>query len=208
MAKKLTSITGKEFVKRILARERNLRYLKVEELDLSPYIEDLTAYLLYESEWASMLPNEVAKKLGGYSIDISGSKFVGMKSKELKVSHIKAVGTTFRGVDFRESYFWRGNFEGSHFERVNFEDAYLQDTNFRKTRHKEVNFENASTSRIDFEGADICGARNLTLYLEDFLRDSRYLRTKITEEQFEDLKKSEENRLMERLGEQYRILTK
>lgn len=208
MVKRLTRITEEEFVKKILVGERDFRNIEVRNFNLHPHTETLNYYLLHKSEWSHIHPNDIEKRLDGYSINLSGSRFICVKTGGLYISYVRAVGTNFEDVDFSEAHFWRGNFERSRFEKVNFERADISGVNFRKTKHKETNFEDANIGGANFEGADVRGTKNLELYC-NFRWDwmgSEYLRTKITKEQFEALKSLGEDELISKLNAQYRIV--
>ena len=151
----LKPMTGDEFVRKILAGEKDFSLIDLLDFDLSSHegFEELQRYLK-------------AQKLIENPLIISYSRFNRLKAKRLYAPYTRCVEAClkradFEGADLNGAYFdeanlWRADFEGADLNGVKFMKASLEEADLRGADLRRTNFNGAYLG-----SADLRAVRNL-----------------------------------------------
>ena len=168
MLKQLKYMKGEEFVKKILAGERNFSDIELEEnfnLNNFEWINDLQTYLKDQNfEKSPFLFNS--------------SEFIGIKAACLQFPFSKGYETNFGGgatlydIDFSYSDFMRANFFSGTLNRINFSHSNLSKADFGIVALQRAYFNQADLNSANFYGAclDMANLQGANLFGTQFSR--------------------------------------
>jgi len=191
----LKPMTGDEFVRKILAGEKDFSLIDLLDFDLSSHegFEELQRYLK-------------AQKLIENPLIISYSRFNRLKAKRLYAPYTRCVEAClkradFEGADLEGAYFLRAHLEkahfggadlrwaylegahlqGAHLEKAHLQGAHLEKAHLQGAHLQGAHLKRAHLKRADLERADLKGA----LHLKDALGlgTTHFLRTRVSKEQ-------------------------
>ena len=188
MATQLVNMKGEEFVRKILAGERDFSRIKLEEgFDLAGY-----------EGFSEMLEYLIKTDLQKSPLILDYSELKGIKAKELYLPFVRGEEAHFEEADLREAYFEGAYFKGAGFGRAdlhgaNFCGAYLREAYFCRADLHGSYFEGAcflgaNFCRADLEMADLRRVKNLedALYIER----ANFYNTRVTNKEKAIIKKA------------------
>ena len=181
MEKNLVQMTGDEFVKKVLAGERDFsRIVMPEGTDLmrSPDYKRMNSFFVYNHA-----------SLKGHPINLNESELRGIKAEGLRMPHLLARNARFTNSDFYGAAFHDGDFSGTDLVEAWLANADLSSVKFKNTNlygawcegtyMPNVDYEGANIGKVNFENATILGAKNLDK--AQWLERAEFLDTVVTE---------------------------
>lgn len=148
MATKLKQMKGKEFIRKILAGERDFSRIKLEkEFDLSGHkdFKELQHYL--RSQDLSKTP---------IHIEFSDLSFV--KARELHLPYVRGMGADLNEADLWIADLHEADLKGVYFEGANLDRVNLYGANLWIANLDRVNLNEADLGRVNLEAAQLGGA--------------------------------------------------
>lgn len=178
MAIKLKQMQGEEFVKKVLAGERDFSEIKLEEgFDLSGYkgFQTLQDYLKKQGD---LIYN---------TIIIDNSEFKYIKAKGVYLPCIKGVGANLIGADLRLAYLEEADFGNANLGEADFRGADLGNAKLVETNLIRANLKDTYLKGANLKGANLREVKNL----EDCvgLEFVNFNKTKITQKEKEIIDK-------------------
>ena len=155
MSDSLNKMRGKEFVRKVLEGERDLRGIALSggvNLNDCDGYEEMIGYLKANEQ-----------NLRSNPIQIDGSKFSYVTATGLFLPYVKAKETYFEGAILRDVNLFCGYLSSINARNANFSGARADVgmAEFRGANLENVCWQGANCWRTDFAEADIRGAREL-----------------------------------------------
>ncbi|MEM1536099.1 MAG: pentapeptide repeat-containing protein, partial [Candidatus Pacearchaeota archaeon] len=147
MPRRLIYMTGEEFIKKILAGEKDFDGIKLEEgFNLSGHegFNELQSYLKERGFWDGVEDNPLI---------ISNSKFSYLIAKGLFLPFVEGRNSCFEGANLEGA-----NFSGANLEKANFKKAYLKGADLQDANLMGANLERAILTKACLLGAYLPGA--------------------------------------------------
>ena len=152
----LKQMGGEEFIKKILAGERDFSEIELElQFDLSgnESFDALQEYLKTQD-------------LKTNPLDISHSYLAQIKARNLYFPYVKAKRTYLGRADLRGANLWKANLGGANLWKANLGGAYLERANLREANLRGANLRGANLGGADLRRANLGGADLREAYLE------------------------------------------
>ena len=151
MTEKLIQITREEFVKKILAGEKDFPGI---------YLPDGTDLSDYEgfAELQEYLKNQ---ELKDNPINISGSQFRYIQAKGLYLPFVKGERANLSGANLSRAYLSRAYLSEAYLSEADLSRADLSGADLSEADLSEANLSEADLSRANLSGADLREVKNL-----------------------------------------------
>ena len=155
MTEQLKKMTAEEFVKKVLAGERDFSCISLSGQNLNRYegfweMQDYLKRCHFSEDEAN---------LGKNPIILTGSVLIGVYAHGLYLPYVKAEGADFTGSYFDNACFIRGDFEEAEFSHVSLKNAWLSDvlevTSFNKASLHQANLAGACLKYAQLEDTDL-----------------------------------------------------
>ncbi len=167
MGKKLIKISKQEFIRKILAGEKDLRYVQLPadtdlvELDKGKFVVgELGELIVYLRESAK------AGVFKANPLMVNGSSFRGVKMMGLELPFLQAEDADFSGAWLYGVELYKANFQRANFsQRYNCPETCLEDADLSGANVRQSVLANAWTDRIILRNADLRGTDLSYAYL-------------------------------------------
>lgn len=148
----MIELKGNEFVRKILAGERDFSHIKLTDLDLSEHQYDTFTEL-----------NEYMKSrdFKQEPIILNESELSSVKAGGLWLPYVKANGASFKDGYFPHANFRCGEFPRASFHRTNLEGANCEACDFYNAYFKDTDLYQTQLGGARFKFADLAGVRRL-----------------------------------------------
>lgn len=137
-------IKGEDFIRKILAGERDFYGIELE------YNFDLGGHELFGKMQNFLRKQNLAK----YPITISNSDLSGVRTSGLYLPYVKLEGSVVWNANFDYAVLSFANFHNTDFTHSDFKYAKLDHTDFQNSNLEHVNFEHANLYFADLKGAN------------------------------------------------------
>jgi|SRR3989344_2363565 len=183
--KPLTTITGEEFVRKILQGERDFSYVSCPGFNLNAHerFAELQQYLAKLDDLTSV-------------IDITSSDFTGLVASNINLNGLRALDAILKRAVLSGNYLFCANFNGvnlsevdlsradcnksgfktANLYRANLAYANLFDTRFKDADLREADLSGAEMSLAELQKADLRGASFYQTRLREVLFEQADLR--------------------------------